>query len=257
MVTPVLHDGVTPIPLTLFTMSDLSDVKSRTQYRPLYSPLTRSFGDNQPQPTSIQFTGLVYGDSFSEMMDRKDAYMAAAARGEQWLMFYSKNVPYSRQLQINRLLRKDTEWIEQRSMRVVQLMLEMELIAPFWQSVTLHSTTEALTVGETIFNLVNSGSRITYPTFLVTGTDITSVKVTIAGRSIQWIADAILVNLGGEALTIDCMRGAVRYGAITDIQNVVDGSLFPQLAVGTNEVSIEVEGGSGSVTILHRDAWEL
>lgn len=254
MVIPVLHDEITPVPLTLFMLGQLQDVKSRTQYRPIYSPLTRSYGDNQPQPTVIQFTGIVHGNSFAEMMDKRDTYLAAGARGEQWLQFWEGGMPYARQLRVGRLLNKSSNWIEQKSMRVIELSMELELIAPFWQSQAPNVLVEELVEGANVLQLTNAGSRTTFPEITVTGSDVTEVIISSNDRSLHYASDT---PLGGMPLLVDCLRGITRFGSVPANPDIQDGSLFPNLPAGSHDFSIELVGGSGTVTIVHRDAWEL
>lgn len=254
MIVPVLDDDMSPVALTLFTMSELNDVKSRTQYRPLYSPLTRSYGDNEPQPSSIVFTGIVEGNNITKMNERKDRYMAAAARGEQWLKFYEDGSPYSRALRVGRLLNKKTEWVDQRTMRVIQLTLELELTAPFWQSLLPTVEVEELIEGVTNISLTNAGSRTTFPELVITGSAVTEIIVTLDGRSLHYVGEE---PLGAGMLLIDSMRGITRLGSFPANPLIQDGSLFPSLAAGTRNLQIELIGGPGEATISYRDAWEL
>src|SRR5690625_3817357 len=132
---PVLDNDAVAVPLTLFTIGDLSDIRSLTQFRPVYSPRSRIRGDDRPEPTSIDFEGVIYGKDLEEMMAKRDTILAAASRGEQWLKFYRRGVPYERAIRIGRALRRTSSWVDQREMRALQLRLSMEIIAPYWQSV--------------------------------------------------------------------------------------------------------------------------
>lgn len=253
-VFPVLDNG-TPVPLTLFAMGDIEDAKALTQYRGVYSPRSRSRGDGFTSPTSLEFTGIVFGNSYDQMVTRRDAVVTAFKRGPQWLKFYENGSAHTRMLRVGRLLNKSYSWEDQRGMRVIRLTANVELLNPFWQSLVEESATESLVEGANSFTVTNNGNALSYPQFEVTGSSITSISVAVAGRTVQWVDAA---TLGAGTLIIDCLLGQVTVDGGSSLAKVADGSLFPELDPGDNLVTVNVTGATGAeITTRHRHAWEL
>src|SRR5690625_3143313 len=165
---PVLDNDAVAVPLTLFTIGDLSDIRSLTQFRPVYSPRSRIRGADRPEPTSIDFDCVTYGKDLEERMAQRDTILAAASRGEPWLKFCRRGVPYERAIRIGRALRRTSSWVDQREMRALQLRLSMEIIAPYWQSVEEVVLLEDLVAGSNFYNLENVGSQPAYPVIMIT-----------------------------------------------------------------------------------------